>query len=177
MSPSSVLVDTNPNEVWFGNNPLVSHIKVFGCDAFVHVPKKKRSKLDKKEIKCIFIGYKEGMKGYKPSNHASRKTMYNRDAVFREVRRKSESEVMVQTKNNLEKMCFELRNEEGDLDESIESYEEVEQSTSVVRRSEQLKKPIERYSSPEVCFSFVLTTTNKEPKSDREEFESAEEKR
>jgi hypothetical protein len=43
----------------------VAHLQVFGCDAFVHVPEEKRSKLDKKAIKCIFIGYKEGMKGYK----------------------------------------------------------------------------------------------------------------
>ena len=62
MSPSSLLVDTTPHELWSSNNPLVSHLKVFGCDAFVHVPKQKWRKLDKKEIKCIFIGYKEGIK-------------------------------------------------------------------------------------------------------------------
>jgi hypothetical protein len=39
----------------------------------VHFPKEKRSKLDKKEVKCIFIGYKEGMKGYKLWDHASTK--------------------------------------------------------------------------------------------------------
>jgi hypothetical protein len=33
--PSSVLVNMTPNEVWSGNKPLVTHIKVFGCDAFV----------------------------------------------------------------------------------------------------------------------------------------------
>jgi hypothetical protein len=64
MSPSSVLFDMTPHEVWLGKNPLVSHLKVFGCDSFMHVPKKKRSKLDKKAFKCIFIGYKEGMEGY-----------------------------------------------------------------------------------------------------------------
>jgi hypothetical protein len=129
MSPSSVLVDMTPHEVWFGKNPSLSHLKVFGCDAFVHVPKEKRSKLDKKEVKCIFIGYKEGMKGYKLWDPASRKTMYNRDVVFREVGRKFESEV-VQIENNPEKVRFELRNEEeDDSDESTESDEEVEQST------------------------------------------------
>jgi hypothetical protein len=54
-----------PNEVWLGKNHLVSHLKLFGYDAFVHVPKEKRSKLDKKAVNCIFIRYKEGMKGYK----------------------------------------------------------------------------------------------------------------
>jgi hypothetical protein len=65
LSPLSSLVDTNPNEVWSGKKPSVAHLKVFGCDAFMHVPKEKRSKLDKKVVKCIFIGYKEGMKRYK----------------------------------------------------------------------------------------------------------------
>jgi hypothetical protein len=70
MSPSSTLVDTNPHEVWLGKKPSVSHLKVFGCDAFVHVPKEKRSKLDNKATKCIFIGYKLW-------DPVSRKTMYN----------------------------------------------------------------------------------------------------
>ena len=77
MSPSSTLVDMTPHELWSGKKPLVSHLKVFGCNAFVHVPKEKRSKLDEKAVKCIFIGYKEGMKGYKIWDLASRKTMYN----------------------------------------------------------------------------------------------------
>ncbi len=33
----------------------VSHLRVFGCIAYVHVPNEKRSKLDAKAKKCIFI--------------------------------------------------------------------------------------------------------------------------
>jgi hypothetical protein len=47
------------NEVWYAKNPSVSYLKLFGCDEFLHVPKEKRRKLDKKEVKCIFIGHKE----------------------------------------------------------------------------------------------------------------------
>ena len=95
MSPPSALVNMTPNEVWSGKKPSISHIKLFGCNAFVHVPKEKRSKLDKKELKCIFIGYKEGMKRYKIWDPSSRKTMYNRYVVFREVGSKSEPEEIV----------------------------------------------------------------------------------
>jgi hypothetical protein len=95
MSPSSVLVDMTPHKVWSGKNPSVSYIKLFVCDAFAHIPKEKRRKLDMKEIKCIFIGYKEGIKGYKILDPTSRKTMYSRDVVLKEVERKFESEVMV----------------------------------------------------------------------------------
>jgi hypothetical protein len=62
MSPSSALFNMTPHEVWLCKNPSVSHLKVFGCDAFVHVPKEKKSKMENKVVKCIFIGYKEGMK-------------------------------------------------------------------------------------------------------------------
>jgi hypothetical protein len=65
MSPSLGLVDSTPHEVWSGKNHSVSHLKVFGCDAFLHVPKDKRSKMEKKAVKCVFIGCKEGMKGKK----------------------------------------------------------------------------------------------------------------
>jgi hypothetical protein len=58
MFSSSVLVDMTPHEVWSIKNTLVAHLKVFFYDGFIHVPKEKRSKLDKKEVKCIFIGYK-----------------------------------------------------------------------------------------------------------------------
>jgi hypothetical protein len=44
MFPSSVLVEMNPHELWSGQNPSVSLLKVFVCDAFVHVSKEKRRK-------------------------------------------------------------------------------------------------------------------------------------
>ena len=37
--------------------PNFSHLKVFGCLAYVHVPNELRSKLDPKAEKCVFIGY------------------------------------------------------------------------------------------------------------------------
>jgi hypothetical protein len=64
-SPSSTLVEKTPHEAWTGKKPSLEHLRVFGCDAYVHVPKENRSKLDNKVEKCIFIGYKDGIKGYK----------------------------------------------------------------------------------------------------------------
>jgi hypothetical protein len=46
-----------PEEKFTSKKPNVSHFKVFGCIAYVHVPDEKRSKLDPKADKCIFIGY------------------------------------------------------------------------------------------------------------------------
>jgi hypothetical protein len=58
-------IDMTPHKVWYSNNPLLSHNKLFGYDALFDVFKEKRNKLYKKVVKNIFIGYKEGMKGYK----------------------------------------------------------------------------------------------------------------
>jgi hypothetical protein len=81
-SPSSALDDKTPQEVWTSKEPSLTHLKVFGCDAYVHVPKENRSKLDKKDVKCILIGYKYGLKGYKIWNPETKKVVYSRDVVF-----------------------------------------------------------------------------------------------
>jgi hypothetical protein len=44
------------------------------------------SKIHKKDKKCIFIWYKDGLKGYKIWNPKNEKVMYNRDVVFREIK-------------------------------------------------------------------------------------------
>jgi hypothetical protein len=46
-----------PEEKFRSKKSDVSHLKVFDCIAYVHVLDEKRSKLDSKAEKCIFIGY------------------------------------------------------------------------------------------------------------------------
>jgi hypothetical protein len=41
-------VEKNMHEVWTGKKPSIEHIIVFGCDAYVHVPKENRIKMDNK---------------------------------------------------------------------------------------------------------------------------------
>ena len=43
----------------------LKHLRFFCCDDYVHAPKENKSKLDNKDDKCNFIGYKDGIKGYK----------------------------------------------------------------------------------------------------------------
>jgi hypothetical protein len=86
ISPSSTLDDKTPQEVWIGKKPSLTHLKVFGCEAYVHVTKENKSKIDKKVEKCIFIGYKDGLKGYNLWNLETKKVMYSRYVLFREMK-------------------------------------------------------------------------------------------
>ena len=47
-SPTNAVQDKTPYEAWTGNKPNVNHIRIFGCDAYAHVPKDERSKLGSK---------------------------------------------------------------------------------------------------------------------------------
>ena len=55
---SSVPLDFDiPQRVLAGKYVPYSHLKVFRCKAFMHVPKEERTKLDDKATSCIFIEY------------------------------------------------------------------------------------------------------------------------
>jgi hypothetical protein len=53
-----------PKEMFSRKNPEVSHLKIFGCLVFVHVPKQKRTKMDPSRNKGIFVGYCEVSKSF-----------------------------------------------------------------------------------------------------------------
>jgi len=63
----------------------MSHLRTFGCDAYVHIPKKKRSKLDVKNQKCILVGYNDNhVKAYRLYNPFSKIVIINKDVIFHE---------------------------------------------------------------------------------------------
>jgi hypothetical protein len=56
-SPSVAVKGKTPFEALTGQKPNVKHLRVFGCEAYAHVPKDERKKLDSKARKCVFLGY------------------------------------------------------------------------------------------------------------------------
>jgi hypothetical protein len=67
-TPIATVHGMTPEEKFTCKKPDVSHLKVFSCIEYVHVPDEKRSKLDPKAEKCIFIGYSLEQKEYKCFN-------------------------------------------------------------------------------------------------------------
>ncbi|KAG6469325.1 hypothetical protein ZIOFF_074038 [Zingiber officinale] len=83
--PQSPTNKKSPYELMFGKKPNVKHMRVFGSICYVHVPESKRSKLDAKTRKYIFVGYDERKKGWKCLDPTSHRFVVSRDVVFDEV--------------------------------------------------------------------------------------------
>jgi hypothetical protein len=83
-TPIAAVHGMTPEEKYSGRKPDLSHLKVFGCIGYVHVPNELRTKLDPKVEKCVFIGYSLEQKGYKCYNPVTHKMRVSRDVVFDE---------------------------------------------------------------------------------------------
>jgi hypothetical protein len=97
-SPTSAVEGAVPEEMWTGEKIDLSHLKVFGCKAQVHVPKQLRRKLDSKSKEYIMVGYSENTKGYRLQNvNNPRSIIIARDVTFIEL-----------TQNNVKKQSVEI---------------------------------------------------------------------
>ena len=83
-SPSIPLDFDIPQRVWIGKDVPYSHLKVFGCKAFMHVPKEQRLELVDKATPCIFIGYRDEEFGYMLWDSKKQKIARSKDVVFHE---------------------------------------------------------------------------------------------
>lgn len=81
--PTSAAGFKTPMELWSGKPTQYENLKIFGCIAYIHV---KQDKLEARAKKCIFIGYSEGIKGYKfwSLDNTGPKYRVSRDATFDE---------------------------------------------------------------------------------------------
>lgn len=103
-SPNTFLNLKATEEVWSGREVDYSALKVFGCSAYAHIPSDQRAKLDSKSLRCIFLGFEKGVKGYKLWDPTNRKVSYSRDVVFDEasmLNRELEKEVQENSKHKV----------------------------------------------------------------------------
>ncbi|KAH9670907.1 hypothetical protein KPL70_017154 [Citrus sinensis] len=78
-SPTRSVWGKTPQEAWSKRKSGITHLRVFGSIAHVHVPDESRAKLDDKSEKFIFIGYDNNSKGYKLYNPNNGKIVISRD--------------------------------------------------------------------------------------------------
>ncbi|GJY22446.1 retrotransposon protein, putative, ty1-copia subclass [Tanacetum coccineum] len=78
-------VEKTPYEVWHGQAPKMSCLKVWGCEALVKRDTlTKPDKLEPRYIKCIFIGYPKETMGYSFYYPPENKVLVARNAEFLE---------------------------------------------------------------------------------------------
>ena len=84
-SPNKVLDMKVLEEVWLGKPPSYKHLRVFGYEAYCHIPKEFCDKLAPKSKKCIFLGYGESSEmGFRLWDPKARKIVCSNDVFFNE---------------------------------------------------------------------------------------------
>lgn len=83
-APTRSIWNKTPQEAWNRRKPDIFHLKVFGSVTYAHVLDEKRSKLDDKNKKLIFIGYNTSSKGYNLYNPRNGKIVISHDVEFNE---------------------------------------------------------------------------------------------
>jgi transposase InsO family protein len=94
--------DKTPYEQFFGSVPDVSHLRVFGCIAYPHVPAGQRGKLDARAHKGVLLGYEPNSKAYRVLLEDG-SIVVSRDVQFAEFVWMFE-EVVMDAKGNLKPM-------------------------------------------------------------------------
>ncbi|GJZ91728.1 retrotransposon protein, putative, ty1-copia subclass, partial [Tanacetum coccineum] len=82
-SPSRAIEKKTHMEVWSGHPSDYGMLRIFGCIAYPH---DKQGKLELREVKCVLLGYPEGVKGYRlyRLHGESPKIVTRRNVVFNE---------------------------------------------------------------------------------------------
>jgi len=84
-TPTTIIHSITHEKKFTSKKLDVSHLIMFSYIAYVHVPNDKRSKLDPKAEKCIFIKYSLKQKGYRCFNPSTQKLQMSRDVVVDEM--------------------------------------------------------------------------------------------
>ena len=83
-SPHRVFGNKTPEEAFTSVNPDITHLRIFGCSVYIHVPKEKRLKLEPLGKKGNFVGYSETSKAYQIYILIERQIEVSRDVTFDE---------------------------------------------------------------------------------------------
>ncbi|WVZ13038.1 hypothetical protein V8G54_017568 [Vigna mungo] len=82
--PTPFLKNQSPYEIVFSKTPDFNTLRVFDCLAFANTITSGRTKLDKRASKCIFLGFKSGVKGFLLYDMTTQQLLLSRNVIFYE---------------------------------------------------------------------------------------------
>ncbi|VFQ93898.1 unnamed protein product [Cuscuta campestris] len=143
-------VEGTPYQLWTGKCPVLSHLKIWGCEAYVkHLLT--NGKLDAKSDKCFFVGYPKETRGYSFYHPIDKKVFVARNGVFLE--KEFLSIATSRRKIELEEIRDDEETTAPVLEHELEEQTVVPQNaqhTQEPRRSNRLRTQLER-NSDESC--------------------------
>ncbi|GKA16507.1 retrotransposon protein, putative, ty1-copia subclass [Tanacetum coccineum] len=140
-------VDKTPYEIWHGQAPKLSYLKVWGCEALVKRDTlTKPDKLDPRSFRCIFVGYPKETMGYSFYSPSENKVFVARNAEFFESKLldlKASGSVedleLIQEEDTNPSVDTSLNHEEDD-----QEIDEPQSDINPIRRSTRTRRPTDR---------------------------------
>lgn len=135
----------SPFEIWFKKTPSVDHLKIFGTECFVHIPKQRRRKFDKKATKGYLVGYCGNRDGYRVWLPDKNEVILTRDIVFKNETTSLKMFVDKIPVHSEEHLCEKSEadsNSNGEVTQSQNSrIDECSKSTVNLRDRSEIQKP------------------------------------
>ncbi|KAH9672314.1 hypothetical protein KPL70_017673 [Citrus sinensis] len=127
-SPSTAIGLKTTMEMWTGKPANYSYLHVFGYPVYVMYNTQERTKLDSKFRRCIFLGYANGVNGYRLWDPTAHKIVISRDVIFIEdqLQRKDRDDSTVKEKSETVLVYVENNPEDSNSSEAALEHEEQE---------------------------------------------------
>lgn len=180
-SPSTAIEMKTPMEMWTGKPVDYSNLHIFGSPAYVMYHTQETTKLDPKSRRCLFLGYADGVKGYRLWDPTTRKVVISRDVIFIEdgeeyqagndstLKEKAET-TTIQAERNLE------HDDSSEAELEHEELNPVEPEVSDIRRSDRTRRPPGWHSDYEMegNVAYCFLTEDGEPSTLQEALNSSD---
>ncbi|KAH9679088.1 Integrase catalytic domain-containing protein [Citrus sinensis] len=169
-SPSTAIGLKTAMEMWTGKPADYSYLHAFGCSMYVMYNAQEKTKLGPKSRKTIFLGYADGVKGYRLWDPTAHKIVISRDVMFIEdqLQRKDKDYSSVKEKSKTIPVYVENNPEDSDSFEAALEHEErepVESGAPEVHRSTRERRPPTWHSKYviEINVAYCLLIEDGEP--------------
>uniref|UniRef100_A0A803MUH4 Retroviral polymerase SH3-like domain-containing protein n=1 Tax=Chenopodium quinoa TaxID=63459 RepID=A0A803MUH4_CHEQI len=137
-SPHTALGLKTTEEMWSGSPGDYSGLRVFGCPAYAYV---NDGKFEPRAKKCIFLGYTDGVKGYRLWDPRTSRIITSRDVTFNE-------SVFLQKGDTY---SFELPEKQATTPRKEQSSHQVQKTSLAHGRAKRPIKPPVRFGFEEMA--------------------------